>query len=64
MFIYCLFCFSISTRYINEQAFADEMNDFYRRFDTQYSSSRCDSVPSDVFVINADNFETLRQGLC
>ena len=39
---------------INEQAFADEMNDFYRRFDTQDSSSRCDSVLSDVFIINAD----------
>ena len=38
------------TRYTNEQAFADEMNDFYRRFDTQDSSSRCDYVLSDVFV--------------
>ena len=32
------------TRYTNEQAFADEMNDFYRRFDTQDSSSMCLSV--------------------
>ena len=45
------------TRYTNEHAFADEMNDFYRRFDTQDSSSRCDSVLSDVFVSNADRFE-------
>ena len=45
------------TRYINEQAFADEMNDFYRRFDTQDSSSRCYSVLSDVFVSNADRLE-------
>ena len=45
------------TRYTNEQAFADEMNDFYRRFDTQDSSSRCDSVLSDVFVSNADRLE-------
>ena len=41
----------------NEQAFAYEMNDFYRRFDTQDSSSRCDSVLSDVFVSNADRLE-------
>ena len=41
----------------NEQAFADEMNDFYRRFDTQDSSSRCDSVLGDVFVSNADRLE-------
>ena len=41
----------------NEQAFADEMNDFYRRFDTQDSSSRCDSVLSDVFVSDADRLE-------
>ena len=41
----------------NEQAFADEMNDIYRRFDTQDSSSRCDSVLSDVFVSNADRLE-------
>ena len=41
----------------HEQAFADEMNDFYRRFDTQDSSSRCDSVLSDVFVSNADSLE-------
>ena len=45
------------TRYINEQAFADEMNDFYRHFDTQDSSSRCDSVLSNVFVSNADRLE-------
>ena len=45
------------TRYANEQAFADEMNYFYRRFDTQDSSSRCDSVLSDVFVSNADRLE-------
>ena len=45
------------TRYTNEQAFADEMNDFYRRCDTQDSSSRCDSVLSDVFVSNADRLE-------
>ena len=45
------------TRYTNEQAFADEMNDFYRRFDTQDSSSRCDSVLSNVFVSNADRLE-------
>ena len=43
------------TRYTNEQA--DEMKDFYRRFDTQDSSSRCDSVLSDVFVSNADKLE-------
>ena len=45
------------TRYINEQAFADEMNDFYRRFDTQDSSSRCYSVLGDVFASNADRLE-------
>ena len=45
------------TRYTNQQAFADEMNDFYRRFDTQDSSSRYDSVLSDVFVSNADRLE-------
>ena len=45
------------TRYTNEQAFADEINDFYRRFDTQGSSSRCDSVLSDVFVSNVDRLE-------
>ena len=33
------------------------MNDFYRRFDTQDSSRRCDSVLSDVFVSNADRLE-------
>ena len=33
------------------------MNDFYRHFDTQDSSSRCDSVLSDVFVSNADRLE-------
>ena len=43
------------TRYTNEQA--DEMNDFYRRFDTQDSSSRCDSVLSNVFVSNVDRLE-------
>ena len=43
------------TRYTNEQA--DEMNDFYRRFYTQDSSSRCDSVLSNVFVSNADRLE-------
>ena len=41
----------------NEQAFADKINDFYRRFDTQDSSSSCDSVLSDVFVSNADRLE-------
>ena len=41
----------------NEQAFADEINYFYRHFDTQDSSSRCDSVLSDVFVSNADRLE-------
>ena len=45
------------TRYTNKQAFADEMNDFHRRFDTQDSSSRCDSVLSDVFVSNTDRLE-------
>ena len=45
------------TRYTNQQAFADEMNDFHRRFDTQDSSSRCDSVLSDVFVNNTDMLE-------
>ena len=33
------------------------MNYIYRRFDTQDSSSRCDSVLSDVFVSNADRLE-------
>ena len=33
------------------------MNDFYRHFDTQDSSSRCDSVLSDVFVSNGDMLE-------
>ena len=41
----------------NEQAFADEINNFYRRFDTQDSSSRCDYVLCDVFVSNADRLE-------
>ena len=41
----------------NEQAFADEMNDFYKRFYTHDSSSRCGSVLSDVFVSNADRLE-------
>ena len=41
----------------NEQAFAEEIDDFYRRFDTQDSSSRCDSVLSDVFVSNANRLE-------
>ena len=41
----------------NEQSFSDEMNDFYRRFDTQDCSSRCYSVLRDVFVSNADRLE-------
>ena len=41
----------------NEQTFADEINNFYRRFDTQDSSSRCDYVLCDVFVSNADRLE-------
>ena len=45
------------TRYTNEQAFVDEMNDFYRRFDTRDSSSRCDSVLSDVFVSIANRLK-------
>ena len=45
------------TRYTNKQAFADEMNDFYKRFDTQDSSSRCDAVLNDVFVSNADRLD-------
>ena len=40
----------------NEQA--DEMTNFYRCFDTQDSSRRCDSVLSDVFVSKADRLES------
>ena len=42
------------TRYTNEQAFADEMNDFYRRFDT---------LPVDVILCSVMCLSVMPIGL-